>query len=685
MPILTNVGQASWGQRTLRAIIYAALLTGAAGIIYPLLIVLGQTLSDNFDLRDNAIVPYYLTDRNELLVKYLFNHEPRSPSLLASRHQRNDWSSQAGMRGDSAYYREQEEELLKQGLALDAWPAVTADFDAFKASLPVDDLLVRMFRIEDYYRPYLQNKYGAAADELRRRLEGGEEQPAWLAGLLPDPGERAAAVRDRGRLGVLIMNHELPSDYRDYYAVELLPARNYLVPFWRAGHEPKDELWREFKKSLPAGQLLLIPDEAYWHAYLKSHYRVIGQLNSAWGETHQGFYELALPDKTPANPAVRQDWETFLTKRWPRRLLTVGGDHNPAWQMFVRAKLKAKADTDEAALALAGKLSGQSLQTWADLRLPATRPADETLDLYWCEFTSSGQVPAADLRPTRVTDQFRQFLRTKYAAGGDEAQALAALNSAWRTKFADWASVPLPATYVDFCKAKFEPGRLRLEFATESFTRVVHYLFGSGQAVWNTIVLVGLSLLSALSINPLAAYSLSRFPMRSTHKILLFFLATMAFPAEVAMVPNFLLLRDLGLLNTYAALILPGMANGFSIFLLKGFFDSLPQELYQAAEIDGASEFQIFRLVAMPLVKPILAYIGLGAFVAAYSGFMWALVICPRQEMWTLMVWVYDFQTQNHGNNYVMAATVLVSLPPLVVFLFANRIIMKGIVIPAMK
>lgn len=151
------------------------------------------------------------------------------------------------------------------------------------------------------------------------------------------------------------------------------------------------------------------------------------------------------------------------------------------------------------------------------------------------------------------------------------------------------------------------------------------------------------------------------------------------------MIPNFLLLRDLGLLNTYAALVLPRMANGFSIFLLKCFFDSLPRELYEAAEIDGASEAQVFRMVALPMLKPILAYIALNAFVLTYSGFMWAFVICPDPKMWTLMVWVYDFQSRNTGANYVMASVLLVSIPPLIVFLFANRIIMRGIIIPSMK
>jgi len=115
-----------------------------------------------------------------------------------------------------------------------------------------------------------------------------------------------------------------------------------------------------------------------------------------------------------------------------------------------------------------------------------------------------------------------------------------------------------------------------------------------------------------LTINPLAAYALSRYQLPQTYKILLFCLATMAFPAEVTAIPNFLLMKDLHMLNTFWALVLPGAANGFSIFLLKGFFDSLPKELYEACELDGASETQMFLRICLPMSTPVLAVIGLG-------------------------------------------------------------------------
>jgi hypothetical protein len=105
---------------------------------------------------------------------------------------------------------------------------------------------------------------------------------------------------------------------------------------------------------------------------------------------------------------------------------------------------------------------------------------------------------------------------------------------------------------------------------------------------------------------------------------------------------------SISLLNTFWALVLPGMANGFSIFLLKGFFDSLPRELYEAADIDGANEWTKFWLITMNLSKPILAVMALGAFTAAYAEFLMALVIIPDPNMWTLMVWLYQMQASAH-------------------------------------
>jgi multiple sugar transport system permease protein len=167
--------------------------------------------------------------------------------------------------------------------------------------------------------------------------------------------------------------------------------------------------------------------------------------------------------------------------------------------------------------------------------------------------------------------------------------------------------------------------------------------------------------------------------------VLIFLLATMAFPTEVTQIPNFLLLKQLGMLNTFYALLLPSLASGYSIFLFKGFFDSLPKELYEAGTLDGASELRMFWEITLPLSKPIFAVIGLGAFTAAYSSFLFAILICQDPKMWTMMVWTYEMQAAGAPTYIMLAAITLISLPVLLVFVFAQNTIMKGIIVPSYK
>ena len=208
----------------------------------------------------------------------------------------------------------------------------------------------------------------------------------------------------------------------------------------------------------------------------------------------------------------------------------------------------------------------------------------------------------------------------------------------------------------------------------------------NGNAVFVTTVLVLLTIIFTLTVNPLAAYALSRFNIRGQDKILIFLLATMAFPAMVSAIPAYLLMRDIGLLNTFWALVIPSAANGMSIFILKGFFDSLPMELFEAATIDGASEIQIFRIVAMPLVKPILAINCLTSFIIAYNGWQWALIICQDKSMWTIAVWLFQASIWWTDSPWIVSAGfVIASVPTLILFLSCQKIILRGIIIPSMK
>ncbi|MEX0776926.1 MAG: ABC transporter permease subunit [Phycisphaeraceae bacterium] len=130
--------------------------------------------------------------------------------------------------------------------------------------------------------------------------------------------------------------------------------------------------------------------------------------------------------------------------------------------------------------------------------------------------------------------------------------------------------------------------------------------------------------------------------------------------------------------------MLSGIASGYAIFLLKGFFDSLPPELYESAALDGAGEFRIFWQITMSLSKPILAVIALNAFTLAYADFIFALLICQDQRMWTLMVWMYDLQSRS-GTGMIYASLLIGAIPTLIAFALCQKVIMRGIVVPVEK
>lgn len=244
------------------------------------------------------------------------------------------------------------------------------------------------------------------------------------------------------------------------------------------------------------------------------------------------------------------------------------------------------------------------------------------------------------------------------------------------------AGVPMPIEAFERAEVARQPDVVKGEMSSRNFRYVLGYIALHGRALWNTAIFALLLIATQLIVNPLAAYALSRYPIKASGKILLFLLATMAFPAEVAMIPSFLLLKGLGLLNTFAALVLPTAASGYMIFLLKGFFDSLPQELFEAGQIDGARETTLMTKVALPLSKPVLGYMALLAFMSAYGSFLYAFLVAQDQKMWTLMVYIYQLQVSGAPRALLMAALTVAALPTLIVFLLCQRVIMRGIVLP---
>jgi multiple sugar transport system permease protein len=321
------------------------------------------------------------------------------------------------------------------------------------------------------------------------------------------------------------------------------------------------------------------------------------------------------------------------------------------------------------------KVADTEYTSWSELQFSPSAPLRGEIAL-WGDYAKTLPPSAWILDFPEL--RYRDFLLKKYGS----------LAKAWQAYGVDLTSrggdgLQTPEKYVDELNFKQHKPAILWYFLTDNYVQVSRFLLLQGRAGFNTLILVFLSVLTSLVINPMAAYALSRFRLSYTSKILLFLLATAAFPAEVTQIPQFLMMKNLGMLNSFWALVLPGVANGFFIFLLKGFFDSLPKEIYEAAILDGANEFDMFTRIAVPLAAPILAVIALGAFTYAYSAYQFAIVVCPDPKMWTLMVYLQQFMNSN-PYNLVMASFALASIPTLVVFLMAQRVILRGIVIPTM-
>ena len=190
-----------------------------------------------------------------------------------------------------------------------------------------------------------------------------------------------------------------------------------------------------------------------------------------------------------------------------------------------------------------------------------------------------------------------------------------------------------------------------------------------------------------LFITSMAAYAFARLRFKGKKPLFAVFLGSMMFAGPVTQIPVYLLLRSLGWLDTYYALIVPGISSAFSIFLLRQFFSQIPKELDEAARMDGASHFSIYSRIIMPLSKPALATAAAFTFFGVWTDFFGPLIYTNSTEMRTLEVGLSIFKNSYGGSNWPlqMTAAVIVLLPLLVAFLFAQRYFVKGILLGGVK
>ncbi|MFI7541158.1 carbohydrate ABC transporter permease [Actinoplanes sp. NPDC049599] len=196
----------------------------------------------------------------------------------------------------------------------------------------------------------------------------------------------------------------------------------------------------------------------------------------------------------------------------------------------------------------------------------------------------------------------------------------------------------------------------------------------------NSLVAAGGQALLVLAVAAMAAYALARMEFRGKKIIFALIIATLFVPIFTLLIPNFLLIDRLGLLDTLWALIIPGAASAFGVFFLRQFFLGLPRELEEAALLEGANSWQIFTKVILPLSKPALATLAVISFLTNWNDFLWPVYVMFSPEKFTLPPGLGTLQGA-YGINYpvIMAGAALASIPALILFMVSQRYIIEGV------
>jgi multiple sugar transport system permease protein len=207
-----------------------------------------------------------------------------------------------------------------------------------------------------------------------------------------------------------------------------------------------------------------------------------------------------------------------------------------------------------------------------------------------------------------------------------------------------------------------------------------------GKFYYNSVVVASLFTIGALATSSLAGYAFARLRFPGRDKIFLAYLATLMIPSQVQMIPTYLGLRFLHVLDTRFALIVPLMFTAFGTFLLRQFFVTLPKELEDAAVIDGASRFRTYLQIIVPLSKPAFAALGIFSFLESWNNFMWPLIVITKTRLMTIPLGLAMFiQPERVLWNLMMAAVMVSIIPMVVVFLLGQRQFIQGITLSGLK
>ena len=209
---------------------------------------------------------------------------------------------------------------------------------------------------------------------------------------------------------------------------------------------------------------------------------------------------------------------------------------------------------------------------------------------------------------------------------------------------------------------------------------------GMGRYLFNSLLVSSAITVLSLAFNLMAGYAFAKLRFAGRERLFQALIGALVIPAQVAMLPLFLLLKYIGLVNSYVGVIVPGMATVFGIFLVRQYARGIPDELLEAARIDGAGEWRIFGQIVLPLLKPIMVTLAIFTFLAAWNDFMWPLIVLTGQEHYTLPIGLASLAREHaQDSELMMAGSVVTVLPVLLLFLAMQRYYLEGLLLGSVK
>ncbi|MGV9763658.1 carbohydrate ABC transporter permease [Micromonospora tulbaghiae] len=281
--------------------------------------------------------------------------------------------------------------------------------------------------------------------------------------------------------------------------------------------------------------------------------------------------------------------------------------------------------------------------------------------------TEPAAAPRNRRRPYRVGAAGRGWLVTRTAL---------LLVGAAITLFPFYAMVVL--SFKPTGPVTFPESLLPWPFSTEAYDQVV----GAKSVLrwmWNTIVYSVVSVVGVLLFASMAGYAFAKKRFPGKEAMFWSFLAMLMVPYHVTMIPTFIIISELGGVDTYWGMIVPTLANAQAVFLMRQFIASLPDSLFEAARLDGCSEWRVYVSIVLPLIKPILATLGVFVFLWHWNDFLWPLIVGQSLDMRTLTTGIASLQQENVALNMLLAGSVVAFVPIFAAYLIGQRYFQEGV------